>query len=444
MSVPLLSKPLLTISPEMALVDETLCIQVTGCSPYQSILIRARATDEENKPFVSRAYFTANDQGNVNLSKQKPDRGSYDEVDPMGLFWSMELDHPTKKGYFVKTTSAPLDLFFSVEVDQEVVAETKVSRSFMDAETSKKTVREHGLVGTLYHPSASGPYPGVLLLGGSDGGNQEHGAALLATKGYAVFALSYFGEEGVPKDLAHIPLEYFGTAIEWLQTQPFVSDEKIGAIGLSRGGELALLLGTVYPQLRAIIAGSPSAVVTPGMRNHMYAPVQAWMYQDAPITYLPFKYRLTNMFTMIRHLWKREPVSFLSLWLHSLGRADNVEAARIPVEKIQAPVMIIAGEEDQIWTSAHFSQMVRERLKQENRSYNDVYLTYKDAGHFLCFPYSLPNMPANITESVGKRMVLDYGGDAKSNTHAALDSWPQILAFFQSTFEDQSQAAKSS
>ncbi len=44
----------------------------------------------------------------------------------------------------------------------------------------------------------SGPHPGVILLGGSDGGMHEPNAALLASYDYAVLALACFGMEGVP------------------------------------------------------------------------------------------------------------------------------------------------------------------------------------------------------------------------------------------------------
>ena len=66
-------------------------------------------------------------------------------------------------------------------------------------------VRAHGLVATLCTPPG-GPAPGVLLLGGSEGGRHANDAALLASHGFAVLALAYFGEPGVSREIgrAHV------------------------------------------------------------------------------------------------------------------------------------------------------------------------------------------------------------------------------------------------
>ena len=51
----------------------------------------------------------------------------------------------------------------------------------------------------------------LIWLGGSEGGMGAGGYlnSLLATKGYAVFALAYFGAEGLPEELEEIPLKVF-------------------------------------------------------------------------------------------------------------------------------------------------------------------------------------------------------------------------------------------
>ena len=51
---------------------------------------------------------------------------------------------------------------------------------------------------------------------------------------------------GLPPTLSNIPLEYFETAIEWLQHQPRLDGGRIAVSGTSRGGELSLLLGATF------------------------------------------------------------------------------------------------------------------------------------------------------------------------------------------------------
>jgi dienelactone hydrolase len=66
-------------------------------------------------------------------------------------------------------------------------------------------------VGTLFHALDGTAHPGVILIGGSEGGLHEVDAALLAAHGFSVLALAYFGMPGVPPTIVDIPLEYFAT-----------------------------------------------------------------------------------------------------------------------------------------------------------------------------------------------------------------------------------------
>jgi dienelactone hydrolase len=56
-------------------------------------------------------------------------------------------------------------------------------------------------------------------------------------------------------------VEYFGKAIAWLQSQPGVDPERIGLIGISVGGTVALQVATIYPQVKTVIViGSPTVM----------------------------------------------------------------------------------------------------------------------------------------------------------------------------------------
>ncbi|MFX9069660.1 hypothetical protein ABTN30_20420, partial [Acinetobacter baumannii] len=66
---------------------------------------------------------------------------------------------------------------------------------------------ENGLVGTLFLPQSKNRLPLIITLSGSNGGFSENRAKLLASNGFAVLALAYFGVPGLPPHLQEIPLE---------------------------------------------------------------------------------------------------------------------------------------------------------------------------------------------------------------------------------------------
>src|SRR6266496_1055149 len=58
-----------------------------------------------------------------------------------------------------------------------------------------------------------------------------------------------------------IPVEYFGKAIAWLQSQPGVDPERIGLIGTSLEGTVALQVATIYPQIKTVIVFGSAPVI---------------------------------------------------------------------------------------------------------------------------------------------------------------------------------------
>ena len=78
----------LTVSPLVALVDETVCIKVTGLTKHQPITVAAYIK-EGTAVYISHGQYTANELGVVDLTTDVSTGGSYEGLEPMGLFWAM-------------------------------------------------------------------------------------------------------------------------------------------------------------------------------------------------------------------------------------------------------------------------------------------------------------------------------------------------------------------
>lgn len=308
----------------------------------------------------------------------------------------------------------------------------------------KKTqIRENGLVGTLFQQDTREKLPGIILIPGSDGGVPEAFAEKLANESYTVLALGYFGLEGLPKYLENIPFEYFQQAFAWFKKQENVRGNNITLIGYSRGGELALLLGSLFPRLmNAIIAYVPSSVVCGGF-PHPNQP--AWLYNNKPIT--PFLTGLTSFeeeFTEGKDLFLAceagkipyhantadDPYDISELFLARNQQNNLLNSAAIPVENIRCPLLILSGEDDKIWPSALYGQRVIDRLNQKKSSIIRKYVCYPNAGHGLTGPYE-----GSIYHPIGK-FWCRLGGTPEGN-HAAYElAWQEVLKFLKSTVND--------
>lgn len=416
------TSPLLRVKPEKALLDEVVSISVSGLSPGQTVTIKATMPDNHGAVWQSSAEFTADRNGGVDLSKQSPKSGSYTGVDSMGMFWAMSPDPAQKENRAqVHTFLAPVVTKFDLEVEGKAISSASLTRLYVASDVRATDVRDNGLVAKLYEPEKGGPRPGVLVLGGSEGGirSAESTAALLASRGYAALAVAYFGIEDLPKRLVEIPIEYLKKAVDWMGARGTIDRNRLAVLGGSKGGELALMLAAQFPELKAVVAYVPSSVAWQGIGGAG----SSWTYQGKPVPYVTYKAG-----SMPSSRDAAQPIRFMPLYLASLDDKEAVAKAAIPVEKINGPVLLISGKDDQLWPSSVMAEMVMARLKEHRHPYKFIHLEYESAGHAIGSTYS------PTTRSTGNaRMAL--GGQPAANARAQADSRPKVLQFLKESLQ---------
>jgi dienelactone hydrolase len=418
------TSPHIEIHPTEALVDALLSIRLSGFPASQPVTLRAQMANYLGCPWESYATFSADTQGSVDVSTQRPVDGTYEQLDPMGLFWSMTPPAGAELQGISPACVAPLQLQFTAEVNGSTVASTRIGRRLMASTVSRTEIRDKGLVATLFRPPGSGWYPTVMVVGGSGGGLWEALAALLASHGFVTLALAYFGIAPLPPGLVEIPLEYFGTAIRWLQRQEGVQASSLAVLGHSRGGELALLLGATFPELRAVVACVPSGVLWPGIQVGDTArpePPPAWTFNGRP---LPFMHGGVVGGAID---WAHPPVALAPGFAAALQNPDIVEQATIPVERTQGPILLISGQDDQMWPSPRLAEITVWRLQQHNFPFPVEHLSYPQAGHLLSMPY-LPTTLRSSRHPI-RQIDVGFGGTPAGDAFARADSWPKVITF---------------
>lgn len=389
----------LEVVPARLLVDEAAAIRASGLEPNERIAIRAELTDGGGQAWASQADFVADAQGAVDASKQAPLAGSYKEVSAMGLIWSMMPVKKTVNAYLAARDLGPQSVDFHLLRKGKAIASAHLEQVTLADGIQRIRVHDDGLRGTLFVPPGAGRHPALLVVGGSEGGQPLRPAAWLASHGYAALALAYFRFEDLPPQLESIPLEYFQHALEWMASQPAIGDARMGIMGASRGGELALLLGAMFPRIAAVVAYAPASVRIASCCLRTGGP--AWTWQGKALPYIV-------------------PL----LMTHIVLRAE----ASIEVEFTKGPILMISGESDHIWNSAEMADDVVSRLKSHHFAYSFENLKYPHAGHLAGRQEFVPAWHGEIRNPTSGR-ENDLGGSAEGDARSSIDSIPKVLDF---------------
>jgi len=399
-----LSAQTLEITPKRILIDESPVIRASGLRPGEHVTIRADLADGRQQAWSSEAEFVADAQGTVDVSKQAPLAGSYKEVSAAGLIWSMMPKSHDIPGYQPPQKSDPQVIHFHLLRNGEPAARADLEELTVADGVRQITVQGQ-IHGVLYLPAGNERHPGVLVVGGSEGGVPHQKAAWLASHGYAALALAYFRYEDLPPKLEAIPLEYFGKAISWMMQRPDVLSEKIAVVGTSRGAELALQLGSIYPQIKTVVAYVPA--------NMRYAACCG----DNKV---PYAWTLSG-----------QPLPFASPRGADPRARQN---ASIQVEHTHGPICLISGEEDGVWPSTLMAEAVLVRLKLQNFAYPVEHLKYAHAGHRAGRPEIVPSWHGTFTHPLSGREV-NVGGTPMGDARSSLDATPKVLDFLRRSLQ---------
>lgn len=289
-------------------------------------------------------------------------------------------------------------------------------------------IDEDGVFGNYFPATDDPPAPGVLLLGGSEGGlggGVKRMALSLQEAGFAVLQLGYYRNPGQSKNLELVPIETFERGLDWLAERRGVDPARLAIVGASKGAEAGLFVATRRPDVKAVALGAPSSVLWMGINWNFGGSSRkaSWSLDGAPapaVAYGAFDYR----------------VGVLSIYEAGLAERDDRPEAIIPVERVAGPVMLICGEADTLWPSCPMARQIADRARLHGAPEVNV-LAYKDAGHANF------GVPVPVTHPNFERLAA-LGGSAQGNAAARLDGWSKLVAFLSEAFAEDAVAANAS
>jgi dienelactone hydrolase len=273
------------------------------------------------------------------------------------------------------------------------------------------SVRETTLTGSEgVRLEPDGATTGVLVLSGSSGRIETDRCRMLASHGVAAASIRYFGGPGQPGEARLIPLETFDDVLADLHSRY----QRLVVLGTSWGAQAALLLGTLHPEIDAVVGISPTYVSWAGLSDER-PQRSSWTLRGEQVPFVPFDDEAIE--DAVKEAGGELP-SFCEAYLSALERyADRVPAATIPVERIAGDVVLVAGGGDALWPSVLAAEAVRRRRTAHDLE--TVVVTHPDAGHRVVLPGE-PVLPLS--------QRLAWGGSEAADRELGLRAWPEIAA----------------
>ncbi|XP_069773517.1 acyl-coenzyme A thioesterase 1-like [Narcine bancroftii] len=395
------------------LFDEPVRVRAAGLRPLQPVTLRAALSDEKGQAFGSAALYRADERGELDLSRSPALGGHYTGTEPMGLFWSLSPAAPFARMVKRDVTASPLRVRIEVlaghwsgdprELPAQPLASCVNERWFMRDGVARVPVRDGRIRGVLFVPPGNGSFPGVVHLSTIDGELGESKASLLANHGFTTLALGYLNHDDLPKSATDLDLEYFEEAVEFLRQHPKVKGPGIGAVGISKGGDVVLSMVTFLPSVRAavVINGcNASAIIGMRFKNKVICP---------GVGYSLSRIQFTD--------------SGVAIIVEAMDEVSEENA--IPVEKAEGAILFVVGCEDMNWNSLSYADEAIKRMKKHGNERWQLQC-YTGAGHYLNPPY-FPFCYTSYHSVIGTYTV--WGGNAKAHSLAQEDMWPKIHSF---------------
>ncbi|XP_013404572.1 acyl-coenzyme A amino acid N-acyltransferase 1 isoform X2 [Lingula anatina] len=401
--------------PGRVMMDEKVELQIKGLTSSATVTVKS-FLEERGMKFGAYAHFIANSNGEVNTATSPSLGGSYTGTDVMGLYWSMvpvpgqrdglrlmKKDVTTPYNVHISLLSGHIDPYSPNNNVQVPVAEANIERLYMADNVERIPVREGALRGALFVPKGQGSYPGVIDLFGAAGGLIEHRASLLASRGFVVLALAYFGYEDLPKKFMDVNLTYFGEAAEWLSHHPSVTPGGIGVIGTSKGAQIALISAIHFPQVKAVVTVSGLAFVD-------------FMEMKIGDKILPAANGDLANVSMCDG----------GICFKTCFPEEIEEEYMIKVEQINAPLLLFFGADEPSFDAPQSAKMISERLHSCGHKDYEIHV-YDGAGHLIEPPYA-PHCKTSYHKVLGT--IIAWGGDAQAHIKAEVHHWKRTLEFF--------------
>ena len=264
-----------------------------------------------------------------------------------------------------------------------------------------------------WYPADGGDRGMIVMLGDSAEDRMASSAAKWLNR-QGIHAMAMSPEE---KDYGHhsYPLERFGRAIAFMKAQ---GCHKLGVVGASTTGMMALLAAAHYPDFSLTIAISPPDFVMEafyrdgkdGMKERPGDGESSATWQGRQLAYLPYAYRHPEYWQKIQEESRAggDRVASRKLFDESERRHPIREEERIRVENIRGRLIFIGAEDDVLWDTCRYIRRMEARLDRMGSACTHESWLYEHGTHFV-FPESMLRMMLPVGSGLLVSMMFRAG-----------------------------------
>jgi pimeloyl-ACP methyl ester carboxylesterase len=183
-------------------------------------------------------------------------------------------------------------------------------------------------------------------------------------------------------------------------------------------------MAATLPQLglAAVVAVAGSSVAWQALVDGRPPPESRFTHAGTDLPWAPVvSSRLLGQLLVgnpLRRL-RGQPPQLHTLAAYEAGlHSPRATAAALPLERVDAPLLLLAGEDDAVWPAA---EMARAIVARRGHRGSDRVVIYAGTGHISLRP---PGLPATILRSGD----LVFGGEPRAFAAAMGSCWTEVIA----------------
>ena len=244
-----------------------------------------------------------------------------------------------------------------------------------------------------YYVAPSSTDKGIIVLIGDEGNDFMDKACakwLTMTVGCNALCLGIRQKKSDDTGIHQWPLEYVEKAVQWLQKKGI---SKVGILGMSMPGCLALAAASHIPDISLVIAMTPCDFVPWGFFQGKIqnAPKGEWPSGTSAFSWrgedLPFqpayleKDAYWNMFCEDKK--KFHEMHTITIFDHSENTSPIPDECFIPVENIRGKIIFTGTGDDTMWNTSRYIGRMNRRLQEKGSDVQTKTFLYPYGTHLL-------------------------------------------------------------